>query len=715
MAEIAIESRSYSPSLDKLFLYHVPERLCDKIRTGQCVLVPFGNKETQRKGFVFNVINDFDSKEMPKLKDISCLVSEKPFLTDELVKLAIWLSKNVFCTYFDAVSVISPANLEKRKKHLVAKLNSDPIDYKSTPKQQLVINMLSGRKEISVRDVLAACGASSYVTNSLRKKGIIDCIWIESELPALKRELPALRFALDFDEQQVYEQLENELKKQELAAVLLFSLSAKDPNVLLNLAKNVLESGKSVLFLVPEIELIHRILTLPQFDFGERVVILHSGLSNGERVNRWHQIKNNRAILVIGTRLAVFAPISDLGLIIVTDEQDGSYLSERKPLYSALEVAKFRAKHSNCLLVLASETPSITSFYKAQQGIYKLIRLNNPKNTVNVEILGVSNGEASSMLGTRLVEKLKENLTQKRQSIVVLGKKGYSTIVQCASCKNIITCPSCSANLVYHDDGLLHCHRCKKKTEVKIACEACGSDAIEYMGFGIERVKAQLLKFFDARILSLDSSTNEKAFKKACDDFEGRRYDILIGTQIVTRTPNFPDVTLVGVLGADQKLYCNDFESSEQTFSFLMQIINHIKAGHVIIQTMDPDDEFFEFVKDRDYDAFFEHEIAMRKILNLPPFCDIVTIGLVGKDLGPVYSAACKFYDMLKKQVSPEGSNPIPANIFKLNSNYRYKVVVKHKNDTKFRKMLRAILHEFLNSNPTTVRVFVDFHSHYGM
>jgi primosomal protein N' (replication factor Y) len=235
------------------------------------------------------------------------------------------------------------------------------------------------------------------------------------------------------------------------------------------------------------------------------------------------------------------------------------------------------------------------------------------------------------------------------------------------------------------------------------------------MGFGIERVKAQLLKFFNARILSLDSDTNEKSLKKAGDDFYEHGYDILVGTQIVTRTSNFPNVTLVGVLGADQKLCCNDFESSEQTFSFLTQIINHTKTGHVMIQTADPDDEFFEFVRNQDYDAFFEHEIALRKILNLPPFCDIITIGLVGKDLGAVYSAACRFYDMLKKQVSPEGSKPIPANIFKLNSNYRYKVVIKHKNNTNFRKVLRAVLHEFLNSNPTAVRVFVDFHSHYGM
>ncbi|MDR1260221.1 MAG: primosomal protein N' [Oscillospiraceae bacterium] len=708
VAEVAVENTAYS--YDKLFIYKIPKNLEKKIKIGQQVLVPFGNKNEQRKGLVFKLIADFSPSKPLNLKNICEINNEQPILTTELIRLATWLSKTVFCTYFEAVGTIFPSCLWKSKKQITVRLNPTQTisHFKLTSKQLAIIKQLSNGQTQPLSKLIKTCTTRSVI-NTLEKKGVIisELYTSQNVQPLALSPMLATEISLGPTDKKIYEQLISEFKKQKLAAALLFGPSFCDTLLFFKLAKKVLSSGKSTLLLVPEIEIIEQLHPLLIKYFGNNFIVIHRNLTNKERVIRWQQIKSSSTILVVGTRLAVFTPINNLGAIIVTEESGTSYISEHNPFYNALEVAKFRAKFNNCLLVFASPTPSVINLYKAKQGRFKLLQLPQ-ETTAKITLVGKENN--ATIFAPELINTLSANMKNNKQSIIVLNQKGYSTIIRCSNCKNVLCCPHCSSNLVYHNrTGFLHCHRCNYKTESKSICDACGSEFIEYLGFGIEKVTAQLSKFFNARILKLDAENNTQDLEMGLQHFFEHQYDILVGTQAVLKCISAPNVMLVYVLGLDQNLLSNDYRGTEQTFSLIMQIAKQMqtKDSQIILQTSLPTDKFWKFIQQKDYLAFFEHELILRKTLNLPPFCDLIVIGFVSKNQNLAYNAACFFHKMIIEKINV--TPPIPANTFQLNSNFRYKIVIKHKNDSAFRSFLRNLLYDFFNChNHKNTHVFVD-------
>ncbi len=785
---VAVEKVLYKT--DRLFYYNVPPNI--KICLGQTVLVPFGTQNIIRRAFIFKI---FEDENRVDLKEVYSAVENAYVLTEEQIKIAIYMVQNLFCTYFEALSVITPHALAGKLK-AGFELNADAIQPlflfkaellklaqkhgKVIPAEALAflskkeqnelcqagvltrkvwfVKNLKGKKSLffSVnkeelmnsnftsrqQQVLMQLKDEVYYTKAELKETFNISNYMLEELikkKALKRESKTVEFQeerklnpdnfntnslhLTKNQQSVEDGIAEKIDQAKAGVSLLFGITGSGKSeIFVKLTEKVIKSGKSILILVPEIG-----LTVPMVDhfskyFKGIIAVLHSGLKASEKFYEWQRIKDGEACIIIGTRSAVFAPILNLGLIIVDEEQDQSYLSERKPLYSAIEVAKFRAFYNNCQLVLASATPSITSFYKAKNGIYNLFELNERYNkselphTKIVNLVDTNEQEETVIIGNVLKSELQANLNKGEQSIVLIGRRGYSTSVRCRGCGSVAMCPNCDIGLVYHKSNrTLRCHYCGYTTDARDVCLFCGSNFIEYNGFGIEKVETQLKRLDGAKILRMDSDviTSSEIFKDKLEAFINNEYNIMVGTQIVAKGLNLNNVTLVGVVGIDQSLYCSDFRGREQAFALLTQVIGRAgrfnKLGRAVVQTRSADNELFTFVKKNNYQAFFEQEIAVRSSLNLPPVGNLIIIGFVGKDAKSTLVCAESFFKILKDRFNIICQPPTPATQPKLNGNYRFKIMIFNKNNTEFRNKLRRALKQYLNnSSSRSVRTFVD-------
>ena len=785
---VAVEKVLYKT--DRLFYYNVPPNI--KICLGQTILVPFGTQNTIRRAFVFKI---FEDENRADLKEVYSAVENAYVLTEEQIKIAVYMVQNLFCTYFEALNVITPHALAgklkvgfelnaeaiqplflfkaqllklaqkhggvmpaealtflskkeqnelcqagvltrkvwfvknlKGKKSLFFSVNKEEItNSKFTSKQQQVLMQLKDEIYYTKAELKETFNISNYMLAELIKKKALKREYKIIEIEE-GRELNSDNFntnslQLTKNQQSVKEGIAQKIDQGGAGVSLLFGITGSGKSeIFVKLTEKVIKSGKSVLILVPEIG-----LTVPMADhfskyFKGIVAVLHSGLKASEKFCEWQRIKDGEAHIVIGTRSAVFAPILNLGLIIVDEEQDQSYLSERKPLYSAVEIAKFRALYNSCQLILASATPSITSFYKAKNGVYSLFELNERYNkselphTKIVNLVDTNEQEETVIIGNVLKNELQANLNKGEQSIVLIGRRGYSTSVRCRGCGSVAMCPNCDIGLVYHKSNkTLRCHYCGYTTDARDVCSVCGSNFIEYNGFGIEKVEAQLKQLDGARTLRMDSDviTSSEIFKQKLKAFISNEYNIMVGTQIVAKGLNFNNVTLVGVVGIDQSLYCSDFRGHEQAFALLTQVIGRAgrfnKLGRAVVQTRSADNELFTFVKKNNYQAFFEQEIAVRSSLNLPPVGNLIIIGFVGKDAKSTLTCAESFFKILKDKFNIICQPPTPANQPKLNGNYRFKIMIFNKNNTEFRNRLRRALKQYLNSfSSKNVRTFVD-------
>ncbi|MGN1034360.1 MAG: primosomal protein N' [Oscillospiraceae bacterium] len=785
---VAVEKVLYKT--DRLFYYNVPPNI--KICLGQTILVPFGTKNIIRRAFVFNILEDENRVD---LKEVYSAVENAYVLTEEQIKIAIYMVQNLFCTYFEALSVITPYALAGKLK-VGFELNTDAIQpfflFKAellklaqkhggmisaealaflskkeqnelcqagvltrkvwfvknlkgrqtlffsinkeeltnsnfTSKQQQVLMQLKDEVYYTKEELQKIFNISNYMIAALVKKKALKREYKIIETKEVKwldlNGLNTNSLQLTKNQQFVQEGIAQKIDQREAGVSLLFGITGSGKSeIFVKLAEKVIKSGKSVLILVPEIG-----LTVPMADhfskyFKGIIAVLHSGLKASEKFYEWQRIKDGETCIIIGTRSAVFSPILNIGLIIVDEEQDQSYLSERKPLYSAIEVAKFRAFYNNCQLILASATPSITSFYKAKNGVYSLFELNERYNkselphTQIVNLSDTNEQEETAIIGNVLKNELQANLSKGEQSIVLIGRRGYSTSVRCRGCGNVAMCPNCDIGLVYHKSNkTLRCHYCGYTTDARDICLFCGSNFIEYNGFGIEKVEAQLRRLDGAKILRMDSDviTSSEVFKQKLKAFINNEYNIMVGTQIVAKGLNLNNVTLVGVVGIDQSLYCSDFRGYEQAFALLTQVIGRAgrfnKLGRAVIQTRNANNELFTFVQKNNYQAFFEQEIAIRSSLNLPPVGNLMIIGFVGKDAKSTLAYAEGFFKILKGRFNIICQPPTPANQPKLNGNYRFKIMIFNKNNTEFRNKLRIAFKQYLNSSSLkNVRMFVD-------
>ncbi len=620
------------------------------------------------------------------------------------------------------------------KSQKMIRLKGEKLDAKLTPKQAEAYEVLNMTFAISVRELCYFTGCTQVVADGLVKKGVAE--YFEEQVfrtPSVYKDIQKnnTEIKLTLEQQMAYDDLINRYRSGKAQVSLLYGVTGSGKtSVFMRLIDTAVKDNKGVIVMVPEISLTPQMINLFTTRYGQQVAVFHSGLSVGERLDEWKRVKNGYAKIAVGTRSAVFAPFDDIGLIIMDEEQEYTYKSESSPRYHARELAKYRCSKHNCLLLLASATPSVESFYNCQKGRYSINKLTERYGKarmprVIIADMNVENQQGNySGMGSILLQAIEKNLEQGRQSIILLNRRGYNTFVSCKKCNEVVSCPNCSISLTYHsDNNRLMCHYCGYSEPLQKQCPVCHSYGLRFSGLGTQRAEETLLDAFpNAKILRLDADSTMAKFshEKKLSDFAQGKYDIMIGTQMVAKGLNFPNVTLVGVLSADQMLYSDDYRSYERAFSLLTQVVGRSGrgglSGKAIIQTYTPENPTILLAAKQDYDRFYKNEILLRKAMLYPPFSDICMVGFVGEDNYKTETAAKEFTETLVKTAREKYSNiPLrvlgysPASINRVNNKYRYKCVMKFRNSPDFRRMMSQLLSDFgKNKNHQKVTAYVD-------
>ena len=733
---------------DKLYTYAVMPDQQDTVRLGSMVLVPFGRGSRARMGVVLACDAEPESAKLKFLFDVA---PASACLTPELLRLVHFLKERTFCTYYEAVKAVIPYGAQYKptvaedgvtpvlQKQLVRHTENAyklvgtlPPKPRPTAKQLAAVALLAGGER--TLSALEEKGISRAVLDNLCAKGVLECskvnksIDLYSSIP-LKNE-PIL---LTEEQQAAYDALLPGLEDAAPHSALLYGVTGSGKTlVFLKLIEHCLQMGRRALVLVPEISLTPQMILRLKSQFGKRVAVQHSALNHTERLLQWQMIQDGGADIVVGTRSAIFSPLENIGLVIIDEEQEHTYRSESAPRYSAHEVARQRAAENGALLLLASATPSTESYFAAQHGRTQLVRLTqryggNP--LPHVEIVDMRAELASGNpreISLALEDAIRRNLDAGKQTILLLNRRGYQTIAQCEDCREVLKCQRCSVPMVYHKSAhKLLCHYCGSQMDPPPQkCPTCGGK-LQYRGFGTQKAEEELAKLFpEARILRMDqdSTAAKDAHEKLLAKFARHEYDIMVGTQMVAKGLDFEDVTLVGVLGIDSLLFAQGFRAYETVFSLVTQVVGRSgrakDPGFAIIQTTDPNNPVLNLAAAQDYDAFFEQEIAYRKLGLYPPFCGLCVVGFAGPKEIEVARAAARFAALLGQQAAKQPNLPLrvlgptPGSIEKINDSYRYKLTVKCRNDRRFRDLIRETLTLYEQEKlPGKATVVVDLHS----
>ena len=733
---------------DKLYTYAVMPDQQDTVRLGSMVLVPFGRGSRARMGVVLACDAEPESAKLKFLFDVA---PASACLTPELLRLVHFLKERTFCTYYEAVKAVIPYGAQYKptvaedgvtpvlQKQLVRHTENAyklvgtlPPKPRPTAKQLAAVALLAGGER--TLSALEEKGISRAVLDNLCAKGVLECskvnksIDLYSSIP-LKNE-PIL---LTEEQQAAYDALLPGLEDASPHSALLYGVTGSGKTlVFLKLIEHCLQLGRRALVLVPEISLTPQMILRLKSQFGKRVAVQHSALNHTERLLQWQMIQDGGADIVVGTRSAIFSPLENIGLVIIDEEQEHTYRSESAPRYSAHEVARQRAAENGALLLLASATPSTESYYAAQHGRTQLVRLTkryggNPLPKVQIVDMRAELASGNPReISLAMEDAIRHNLEAGKQTILLLNRRGYQTVAQCEDCREVLKCQKCSVPMVYHKSAhKLLCHYCGSQLDPPPArCPACGGK-LQYRGFGTQKAEEELAKLFpEARILRMDQDTTaaKDAHEKLLAKFARHEYDIMVGTQMVAKGLDFEDVTLVGVLGIDSLLFAQGFRAYETVFSLVTQVVGRSgrakDPGFAIIQTTDPDNPVLNLAAAQDYDAFFEQEIAYRKLGLYPPFCGLCVVGFAGPKESEVARASARFAALLGRQAAKQPDLPLrvlgptPGSIEKINDSYRYKLTVKCRNDRRFRDLIRETLTLYEQEKlPGKATVVVDLHS----
>lgn len=629
----------------------------------------------------------------------------------------------------DAVRNIGDNNIK------MVRLSETTEDVTLTKKQNEVVKVLEDIGAVSLKELCYFTGYTPSVVSALEKKGVVECYEHEKLRSFVSRynahsNYDSGEIKLTEEQQTAYEGLLKDYKDEKGVTALLYGVTGSGKtSVYLKLIDTVLADGKNVIVMVPEISLTPQTLSVFHSRYGDGVAVFHSALSAGERTDEWKRVKKGDARIVIGTRSAVFAPLENIGLIIIDEEQEHTYKSEQTPRYNAKSVARFRTAWHGGLTLLASATPSVESFAAAKSGKYTFYELKNRygnavlPQVVTVDLRNEQHSE-NHELSRELIKELNKNKEDGKQSIVLINRRGYNTFVSCTSCGEVVTCPNCSISMTYHAaNGRLMCHYCGYSVSFTQECPSCHKPALRYAGFGTQRIEDEIEKAVPgARIMRMDTDTASSRFahEECLNAFARGDYDILVGTQMVAKGLDFEKVTLAAVVSVDQQLYNDDFRSLERTFSLLTQVVGRSgrgkHPGKAIIQTLTPENEVIRLAAKQDYDAFFSTEIRMRKLMIYPPFCDICVIGFSGEDEVKTRVASQRALDKIKELTSDEYKDeklivlgPLPARVPKVNKKFRYRLIIKCRNTKGFRSMISEVLKAFYgDSKFSSVSVYAD-------
>ena len=732
---------------DKLYTYAVMPDQQNAVKLGSMVLVPFGRGSRARMGVVLACDAEPESAKLKYLFDVA---PASACLTPELLRLVHFLKERTFCTYYEAVKAVIPYGAQYKpavaadgvtpvlQKQLTRHTENSyrlvgglPQKPKPTAKQLAAVALLGGGPR--TLNELEDKGIGRAVLDNLCAKGVLECSKVNKSID-LYSSIPLKNepICLTAEQQAAYDALLPKLEDDAPHSALLYGVTGSGKTlVFLKLIAHCLEQGRKALVLVPEISLTPQMILRLKSQFGRRVAVQHSALNHTERLLQWQMIQDGGADIVVGTRSAIFSPLENIGLIIIDEEQEHTYRSESAPRYSAHEMARQRAAENGALLLLASATPSTESFYAAQHGRTQLVRLTqryggNPLPKVQIVDMRAELASGNPReISLAMEDAIRRNLDAGKQTILLLNRRGYQTMAQCEDCREVLKCQKCSVPMVYHKSAhKVLCHYCGSQMEPPTVCPTCGGK-LQYRGFGTQKAEEELAKLFpDARVLRMDqdSTAAKDAHEKLLAKFADHEYDIMVGTQMVAKGLDFENVTLVGVLGIDSLLFAQGFRAYENVFSLITQVVGRSgrakDPGFAIIQTTDPDNPVLNLAAAQDYDAFFEQEIAYRKLGLYPPFCGLCVIGFAGAKEIETARAAARFAALLGQQAAKQPDLPLrvlgptPGSIEKINDTYRYKLTIKCRNDRRFRDLVRSALELYEQEKlPSKATVAVDLHS----
>lgn len=724
VAKIAVSAALYQ--IDRPYDYLIPEELADKAVPGVRVYVPFARGNRRSEGIILALSENSD---YAKLKNIISVLDESPLLDAGQIKLALFMRERFFCTVYDAMRAMLPAGLwfdEGGKRRVndkfieMAKLSIASEDAaviadnkrRRSPQQANIIDLLCSYEALPSRELLKYTGASRPSLTALCRADIVELykkeVYRRPEIYVGETdELPAL----NTEQKTAFKGLSELALSGNAHAALLFGVTGSGKtSVYIHLIRQQLDMGKTAMLLVPEIALTPQMIQTFSSYFGDTVAVLHSSLSGGERCDEWKRIKCGKAKLVIGTRSAVFAPIRDLGIIIIDEEQEETYKSENNPRYNAVDIAKYCCARENCLLLLGSATPDIVSRYKAEEGIYSFFSLPNRYNEKELPQVKIVDMKRELRRGNGgnislpLEAALRENISRSEQSILFINRRGAHKLISCGDCGYTYKCPHCSVSLTYHSvNNRLMCHYCGYSQKLDQRCPDCGG-ILKHVGAGTQLIEEELHELFpDVQILRIDtdSVTPVGSHEELFDKFKNEKIPIMVGTQMVTKGLNFENVTLVGVISADQSLYAGDYRSGERTFSLITQVVGRSgrgdKPGRAIIQTFTPENETILQAARQNYDEFYSSEIELRKLQNAPPFSDFLAITASGQDEVLVVKA-CR-YAKARLEKSTVGSRlsilgPTPLPVVKVNNRFRYRINISCMLNGEIRSVVSQILIE---------------------
>lgn len=707
-ADVLVELKA--KKIDKTFTYLIPEIFKDKVKVGIRVLVPFGKQTLE--GFVLNIFNekniDYDIKNIIDIVDI------EPVLNKEMLELGKYISKKTLCNLISAYQTMLPSALKAHhlfnvNKKFITYLNIKDREYiPKNENQKQIIDIL--KKGPSLKSDLTKISLSSV--NTLLNKNIIYETKEETYRLDANSNLFDKKVMLNLAQQKIVDEVTS--KSNEFIPYLLHGVTGSGKTeVYMNIIENILKNGKEVIVLVPEISLTPQMVNLFRARFKNTIAILHSALSDGEKYDEWRKIERKEVSIVIGARSAIFAPFTNIGLIILDEEHSDTYKQDNNPRYDAIDIAIKRAKTYNCPLILGSATPSIESYTRAKTGIYKLLELKERinKNMPLVKLIDMKEEikKGYKIFSKELIDDISDRLYKNEQVILLLNRRGYSTTITCKECGITIKCPNCDIPLTYHKNGnKLNCHYCNYTTYKPLKCPECKHESLNNFGLGTEKLEEEVNKLFkDSKVVRMDIDTTRKkgSHEKIINDFRNKKYNILIGTQMISKGLDFDDVTLVGVINGDASLNIPDFRSGERTYSLLNQVAGRAgrstKEGKVIIQCFNKDHYSINYASKHDYNSFYLEEMSIRKKLKYPPYYNLCLIKLSSTNYEQLNKESIK----IKEYINNNSNNiivlgPSPSVIPKIYNKYYIQIIIKYKNISNIYNELKTIIEKSnMNSN----------------
>lgn len=711
-------------NVDKTFTYRIPLDLVGKVKVGARVKVEFGRQLLE--GFVLEIIDNINDVDY-EIKDIRELVDLAPILNEEMLELGNVISETTLCSKISAYQVMLP-------KALKASYNTD-IRIKKD--KFLLLNVETNK----INDYIIKCRYSKQVEllKKLLEEKEIKINKVDSTIKTLVKhnlikieERVGYRYKVNSnkDDRRVVLNKEQELvvnrviaSKSENKTFLLYGVTgAGKTEVYMNIIENIIGDDKTAIMLVPEISLTPQIVDRFVRRFGDLVAILHSGLNDGERYDEYRKITEGKVKIVVGARSAIFAPLKNIGVIIIDEEHSSTYKQDNHPRYHARDVAIMRSKYHKCPVLLGSATPSLESMARAGNKVYELLTLTKRAGAGTLPVVHIVDMKEEIKQGNfifsgLLDRKIKEKLNNGEQIILLLNRRGYSSMLTCNNCGEVAKCPNCDISLTFHKtSGMMRCHYCGYATGKYNRCPKCHSNDLKDYGLGTQRLEEELLKKYQARVVRMDIDTTSKkgAHEKILNDFDNHEYDILVGTQMIAKGLDFPLVTLVGVINADASLNIPDFRSSERTFQLLSQVSGRAgrsdKKGEVVIQTYNNKHYSIMYARDHNYLAFYKEEMQIRKQLNYSPYYFIILVSISTRDYELSFTEANKIGDYLRSNLDKNTYvlGPAMASVFRVNNVYHQQCIIKYRRDDNLRKTLIDLDNHYKTNNKVKVEIDVD-------